>query len=332
LTGEVLVAGGNGAGAAASLATTELYDPVAGTWSLTTGSMTNGRASHTATLLPNGMVLVVGGTDSAGNGLASAELFNPTTGTWTVTGSLNHARAYHTATLTTNGVLIAGGVNVTTLVPIAELYDLTLGTFSNVGALSNPRQLQTDILFTAGSLANEVLLIGGVDGSFNNLGPTDLFTPVGNTFSASGSLLDPRRLHTSTLLISGANDGKVLVEGGVTTSAGNPDDTTEIFDPTTATFSAGPNMVYDHAAHTATLFTSGPRMGQILVAAGATHGGFLTPNDELYDPVANSFSATCNLIQSRESHTATLLLNGNVLIAGGFIVGGGISECELYSP
>lgn len=334
LMGEVLVAGGNGHGAAASLASAELYDPVAGTWSLT-GSMITGRVSHTATLLPNGMVLVAGGSDPSGLSIATAELYNPATGTWTATGSLTHARANHTATLTPNGVLMAGGVDGPSgiaLVPIAELYDLTLGTFSDVGALSNPRQVHTSVLFTAGPLANDVLLIGGVTGSFNYVDPTDLFTPVGNTFSASGSLIEPRYLHTSTLLTSGANAGKVLVEGGTTMSASGPDKTTEIFDPATATFSAGPDMVNDHAAHTATLFTSGSLTGQVLIAAGAANGGFLSTNDELYDPVANSFSATCSLIQARESHTATLLLNGNVLIAGGFIVGGGISECELYTP
>ena len=68
---------------------------------------------HTATLLPNGQVLVAGG---HGNGrlLASAELYDPATGTWTATGSLATARGYHTATLLPNGkVLVAGGYNGT---------------------------------------------------------------------------------------------------------------------------------------------------------------------------------------------------------------------------
>jgi hypothetical protein len=327
--GKVLIAGGDGPGASLSLSSAELYDPVSGTYSLT-GSMTTGRVSHTATLLPSGKVLVAGGSDPTGHSIASAELYDPATGTFTVTGSLNSTRSYHTATLTANGVLIAGGVGgpLVTLVPAAELYDPVAGTFSTIGDLTNPRQLQTDILFTAGPLANDVLLIGGVGSGFSLIAPTDLFTPVGNTFSASGSLLDPRRLHTSTLLIS----GKVLVAGGVTMSTGNVSNTTEIFDPATATFIAGPNMVNAKAYDAATLFTSGPRMGQVLISASFTTGGFITPNNDLYDPVANSFSTTCNLLQTREQHTATLLLNGKVLITGGFIVGGGITECELYTP
>ena len=65
---------------------------------------------HTATLLPNGKVLVAGGVVTAAILLASAELYDPATGTWTATGSLNTARYYHTATLLPNGkVLVAGG-------------------------------------------------------------------------------------------------------------------------------------------------------------------------------------------------------------------------------
>ena len=80
-----------------------------GTWTLT-GSLNTARIAHTATLLPNGMVLVAGGFDNAGNALHSAELYDPASGTWTVTGSLNTARDYHTATLLSNGmVLVAAG-------------------------------------------------------------------------------------------------------------------------------------------------------------------------------------------------------------------------------
>src|SRR6266436_761280 len=68
--------------------------PSGGSWTLT-GSLNTGRFEYTATLLPNGMVLVAGGVDSSGN-FASAELYDPMSGSWTVTGSLNIARADHT--------------------------------------------------------------------------------------------------------------------------------------------------------------------------------------------------------------------------------------------
>src|SRR5439155_21698951 len=125
--GMVLVAGGTGNFSV--FASAELYDPARRTWSFS-GSLNTARAGHTATLLPNGMVLVAGGYDidlnNNQNSLASAELYDPTSGTWTATGSLNTARASHTATLLPDGmVLVAGGGRGGLPFPFAgaELYD-----------------------------------------------------------------------------------------------------------------------------------------------------------------------------------------------------------------
>src|ERR1035441_10349420 len=84
-----------------------------------TGSMTTNRENHTATLLPNGTVLVAGGSPDDGSAyVSSAELYNPGSGTWTPTGAMASVRAYHTATLLPNGkVLVVGGWNVTPYIP-----------------------------------------------------------------------------------------------------------------------------------------------------------------------------------------------------------------------
>ena len=85
-----------------------IYDPTAGTWSVT-GSMGADREDFTATLLPNGKVLVAGGFSNSSFS-NSAELYDPATGTWSVTGALARGRTGHTATLLPNGkVLVAGG-------------------------------------------------------------------------------------------------------------------------------------------------------------------------------------------------------------------------------
>ncbi len=132
----VLVAGGFDSTFNAS-ASAELYDPASGTWTAT-GNLNTARAFHTATLLPNGMVLVAGGHDgptfAPSDVLSSAELYDPASGTWTVTGSLNTARYLHTATLLPNGmVLVAGGITGFNAFASAELYDPASGTWTAHG-------------------------------------------------------------------------------------------------------------------------------------------------------------------------------------------------------
>jgi len=98
-----------------------------------TGSLSAARESHTATLLPDGKVLVAGGYNSSY--LSSAELYNPSNGTWTATGSMAAARGSHTATLLPDGrVLVAGDYNGSSYLSSAELYDPSNGTWTATGS------------------------------------------------------------------------------------------------------------------------------------------------------------------------------------------------------
>ena len=322
--GRVLIAGG-GVGNASGLTSAEIYDPATGTF-LAAASMTVARRMHTATLLPDDRVLIVGGY-GAGGALASAELFDPGTGTFTATGSLSNARGGHTAILLSTGkVLIVGGygTNAYPDVAPAELYDPASGTFANAGAYVGRGGCD----FCAPS----VLLS---DGSvlFPGQYPAQLYDPVRDAFSTAGLMIND--LSTAALL----TNGKVLFAGGE--PIGRVADA-ELYDPATRTFVATGSMASRRVWHSLTLLPN----GMVLAAGGETEScsgsgcwfaGTLA-TAELYDPAAAVFVATGSMAVARESQSATVLGNGNVLIAGGVSYGGiGIyygasASAELYSP
>ena len=286
-----------------------------GTWAAT-GSLITPRSRHTATLLPNGKVLVAGG-DNYGPP-ASAELYDPATGTWTATGSLATARSYHTATLLPNGkVLVAGGYGGNYppgALASAELYDPATETWTATGSLTNGRYYHTATLLPNG----KVLVAGGSDAE--NLASAELYDPATGTWTATGNLGTVRFLHKATLL----SNGKVLVAGG-----GNYDSplaSAELYDPTTGTWSATGSLTTGRTFHTATLLPN----GQVLVTGGLNVG--YVGSEELYDPATGTWSAAGSLATARDNHTATLLPNGKVLIAGGGFSGTSLTSAELYDP
>ena len=183
----------------------ELYDPATENWSFTGSTTTPRFGYHTATLLPNGKVLVAAGYDGNNHICANAELYDPATGTWTATGSLATARQDHTATLLGNGkVLVAGGTNNGTLAS-AELYDPATGNWTPTGSLNVARWRHT-----ATSLCDGKVLVAG--GAFRTtpLAGAETYDPAMGTWTVTGSLNSARGLQTATLLPFGF----VLVAGG----------------------------------------------------------------------------------------------------------------------
>jgi len=319
--GMVLIAGGFNPDSPNYLAEAEVYNPATGTFTLT-GSLNTGRYEHTATLLSNGMVLIAGGENSSGP-LSSAELYNPATGTFTATGSLNTARNQHTATLLNNGmVLIAGGYDSSGYLASAELYNPANGTFSyTTGSLNTARYLHTATLLNNGM----VLVAGGYDSS-GWLTSAELYNPAYGTFSyTTGSLNTARYLHTATLL----NNGMVLIAGGGNSSA-PAIASAELYNPATSTFTTTGNLSTPRYLQTATLLNN----GMVLIAGGrnmGSNGFYPLASAELYNLATGTFTPASNLNTARWGHTATLLYNGMVLLAGGYDDPVGyLSSAELY--
>ena len=278
--GQVLVAGGSGGGSNA-LASAELYNPATGTWSVT-GSMRKGRsglngAGASATLLPDGQVLIAGGEDAKFNPLASAELYNPATGKFTPTDSMTAARVGQSATLLTNGqVLMAGGTGATAA---AELYNPATGKFTVTGSMSAPRGGNVGTLLPDGDV-----LVTGKGQDF-----AELYDPAtGQWSNASAGLpacistMECRMFSTATLLPT----GNVLVAGGLVGLVSNPQTTPSaiLYHPDTNTWTSTGNMTTGRENQTATLLPG----GQVLMAGGTLfdhpHAPVFLASAELYTP------------------------------------------------
>jgi hypothetical protein len=317
--GQVLVAGGDSAtNPFVPVATAELYDPTTRLFS-STGPMTTTRVDHTATLLHNGQVLIVGGNTGP------AELYDPTTRAFRATGSMTTARNFHAATLLPNGkVLIVGGAgNNSAALASAELYDPATSAFSPAGSMGTARVGPNTMLLPNG----QVLIAGGAAGTGGNaalLMSAELYDPASNAFTTTGSMITARSGPGTAVLPT----GKVLFTGGAVGAASNtlPLASAELYDPTTGVFSQTGSLITARSKHTVALLAN----GQVLVVGGT--GAFTAlPSAELYDPTAGSFSATGSLITARffVTPTAVLLPNGEVLIAGGSH-NGPVASAELY--
>ncbi len=280
--GMVLVAGGvsnfSGAGLVQSV---ELYNPTNSTWS-NTGSLHFPRYGHTATLLPNGMVLVAGGmgTNASNTNLTNiypAEFYDPNAGTWTVTGSLQVGRISHTATLLQNGqVLVTGGqvTNITLVTSECELYDPNGGTWSATGGMIDLLAFHTATLLPDG----RVLVAGGdtvvgTFGGFSYLAVKDaeIYDPYTQNWTATGQMNSFHDNHAATLL----TNGLVLVAG--TAVEQFTTNSAELFDPVFGLWTTVAQMKFPRTHLTTTLLPN----GQVLATGG------LVATAELY----NSLSA-----------------------------------------
>lgn len=326
-SGRVLVAGG--VNASGVLRTAELYDPGTRVWTPLTGNpagnLTIGRTEHTATLMNDGRVLVVGGFNGSSS-LKTTEIFEPSTHRWRRSSDLLIPRRQHTTTLLADGtVLVAGGANGTLAVNAVEIYFPASSRWVTTGTLTIARRSHTATLLPNG----RVLVAGGIEAGGKTLDSAESYDLVKRAWSSAPQgppllgqsfvLVDGRSEHTATLLAN----GKVLFAGGLGTS-NLPLKTTELYEYATGKWALTRNkannattqLLGERALHTATLLPN----GKVLVAGGVlvtARSQVALGTAELFDPSTGTWAPTGSLSNPRFNHTATLLPGGRVLVAGG---------------
>ncbi len=281
-----------------------------GSWTLT-GTMKNGRLGETATLLPNGQVLVAGGWPGDSVLSPSAELYDPISGRWTETGRMHWPRGQgHSATLLPDGrVLVAGGSSIELGHPpqgSAELYDPVTGTWNDTGSMLLARSHHSATLLHDG----KVLVVGGAVYS-NKLRPSkraEVYDPATGTWTSTGSMTAGLVGPTAALL----PDGKVLVVGG--SESATPDlQSAELYDPRGGTWSAAPSFAGAGSCRIATPLSD----GEVLVVCAEANGA--RTSAELYDPTTGGWATTasapaeCCVGEAFPRGSIVLLRDGRVL-------------------
>jgi TonB family protein len=273
------------------------------------------RSGHTATLLKNGTVLIAGGSASS-----SAQIFDPITRTIATTGSMLTPRNHHTATLLKDGtVLITGGQSGGHTLASAEIFDPSTGKFSPTASMHEARSSHAAALLPDG----RVLICGGSTDD-----TAEIYNPRSKTFLSAGHMIAPM-LSAQTVTLK---DGSIFLLGATETPA-------EIFHPESGTFTA---TEAQHFAGPATLLNDGevlivgaegieifnpiantfsadaPPAGKPTTSVLLSGGKVLVTGalTEIYDPESRSFTPGPVLKGPQFGATATLLDNGNVLVAG----------------
>ena len=298
------------------------------------GKLVFAREYHTATLLPDGRVLAIGGragessltADWEAGPYKEVQIYDPESRSWRMTGELQLARSRSTATLLANGqVLVTGGGSDPRK---AELYDPATETWRLTGSLIARRNDHTATLLRDG----RVLIVGGTDGGDSRSGvayavpSAEVYDPATETWSNVEPPSTPAVYHSSLLLPG----GKVLTIGLRSHAAYvlNRDCTklAQLYDPASGTWSAG------HSSPAAfCLMGQGDQAQAVLLANDSVLvTGFGTA--EQYDAATGEWRSIAAPRWVGSGHTLTPLANGHVLALGGHRGDFSVPDAELYDP
>lgn len=238
---------------------------------------------------------------------------SPAPGAIRFTGNMEVERSWHRSTLLPDGkVFVTGGLDsYGNALASTEIYDPATGRFTDAGNMNSKRAGHSATLLPNG----KVLIAGGAysKNDWETLSSAELYDPATGRFTQTDSLKTARMGHEATLLA----DGRALITGGTSASRdARCLASAELYDPGTGVFIEAGNMSEPRIDHTATLLPN----GKVLVTGGyamRNSSGGLTSSAELYDPATKNFSPVAGMNFHRYKHSAVLLGDGKVLIAGG---------------
>ncbi len=302
------------------------------------GRLSQGRWGLTATLMPDGSVVAVGGQLRRSffrSSPSEVEVLSAGGEEWVRMGRMAYERTFHTATALDDGrLLVAGGSGREVIeeddrtfrgrsdLDTVEIYDPEDGVWSPAAPMRTGRQGARAALLAGG----RVLVVGGASGVSIEEG-AEIYDPGADRWTRAAPMSVPRRFHTATQLA----DGRLLVAGGETRQAAHA--SAEIYDPASDSWEAVADMAGPRSGHAATLLAD----GRVLVVGGSDLGASeaLGPETtaEIYDPDRGTWTRVATGLRPRRGHEAVTLADGRVLVVGGEdLVGLPIEVMEVYDP
>jgi hypothetical protein len=276
-------------------------------------SMPFARAGHVSVELPDGRILVIGGSDESGSLPTTNYAFDPQTETFAELGALIDARIFHAAVVLDDGYVLVVGGDTRPDTPDAELLDGRTGVAFTTGAPVQSRYAATATLLDDGTVL--------VSAGFTAEGLTataELYDPRTHEFAATAGTLNYARFgHSANLL----PDGRVLIYGGFRDESSPLPP--EIYDPRTQLFTVVelPEMT-SRGNHVALALQD----GAVGIFGGQNYFSLLVEANLRFDPTSGAFEPLAAVLQPRTQAQATLLTDGRVLLAGGLTLGGSNTE------